>query len=471
MSKRAAAREYGVNRRTVDKMVESPFPPGYRSTKARRKPKIGEFVDRIERMVLDDTQAPKKQRLTGKRIYEILRDDFGYTGGPTQVRDYVSRLKSREAFVPLASLPGEGESDFGEARVDIGGDRVRAHAFVMVLPLSGVWFMRLYPAENAESFCDGNAAAFRFFGGVPTRIVYDNAGYAVRRGSGPLKGRDRVLADSFSELRSAFLFEAAFAAPGKGNEKGSVERHVGTLRRSLLTPVPKAESFDELNASLLDKALAHKERAERYAEESAALLPLADYAPCRLTSAKVDKLSLVRFEGNSYSVPTRFVLRPVIVKATPFKVEVLCAGQVVAVHERRFDKGRTVTELSHYLDLLQRKPRAARTALPVLQAGLPDAFEAYRRRVEDGTGEGDRRFIAVLRLGQELGFARIATALGRASILGAREAAEIRMLALSDTETLPAILCTDWKLPENRKSPAVEWPPLTEYTRLLAGAR
>ena len=98
----------------------------------------------------------------------------------------------------------------------------------MVLPQSGVWFMRLYPAENAESFCDGNASAFSFFGGVPTRIVYDNAGYSVKRGSGPLKGRERELCTLFSELRSAFLFEAAFAAPRKGNEKGSVERHVGT---------------------------------------------------------------------------------------------------------------------------------------------------------------------------------------------------------------------------------------------------
>ena len=471
MSKRAAAREYGVNRRSVDKIVENAVPPGYVQSGLRRKPVLGDYMVKIEEILLKDSEgAPNKQRHSGQRIYERLRDEFGYTGGSTQVRGYVSELRarSREAFIPLVSLPGEAQSDFGEASIDIAGRRTKCHAFLMVLPQSGVWFMRLFPAENAESFCEGNAAAFAFFGGVPTRIVYDNAGYAVKRGSGPLKGRARELCTLFSELRSAFLFEAAFAAPRKGNEKGSVERHVGTLRQSLLVPVPSTDSFEELNARLLAKAIQHKERSELFAKET--LMPLADYSACRLVERKADKLSLVKFEGNSYSVPTKFVLRPLLVKVTPFHLEIFSGKELVATHLRSYDKDRVVTLLWHYLDLLERKPRAARTALPVLQAGLPDIFEAYRRRVEDGTGAGDRRFIAVLRLGQELGNERIACALARADVLGAKEPAEIRMLALRETEAPTATLCMGWKLPENRQSPRVNRPPLTEYTRLLAGA-
>jgi transposase len=473
MSKRAAAREFGVNRRSVDKMVVNACPPGYVLRAARKKHVLGEFMEKIEEIVLKDRlDAPTKQIHTGQHIFERLRDEFGYKGGSTQVRGYVSELRarSREAFIPLVSLPGEAQSDFGEAWADICGHRIRCHAFFMVLPQSGVWFMRLYPAENAESFCEGNAAAFRFFGGVPRRIVYDNAGYAVKRTSGPLKGRDRELCSLFSELRSAFLFEAAFAAPYKGNEKGSVERHVGTLRKSLLVPVPGADSFEELNVKLLARATFHKEKTELFEKEAAAFLPLADYAPCRLEQRKADKLSLVKFEGNSYSVPTQYVLRSVLVKASPFKLEILSAKEVIATHVRSYGKDRAFAQLSHYLDLLERKPRAVRTALPVLQAGLPDAFEAYRRKVEDGTSVGDRKFIAVLRLGQELGFERIGSVLGWASMLGANEPAEIRMLALKETETPTTILCTDWKLPENRQSPRVKRPPLSEYTRLLVGA-
>lgn len=367
MSKRAAAREFGVNRRSVDKIVENAVPPGYVQSASRKRRVLGEYLAKIEEILLEDeAHAPNKQHHSGERIFERLRDEFGYPGGSTQVRGYVSELRarSREAFIPLVSLPGEAQSDFGEAWIDIAGVRIKCHAFLMVLPQSGVWFMRLYPAENAESFCDGNAAAFAFFGGVPTRIVHDNAGYAVKRGSGPLKGRARELCTLFSELRSAFLFEAVFAAPRKGNEKGSVERHVGTLRQSLLVPVPSAGSFEELNAELLAKATRHKERAERFQNET--LMPLADYAPCRLVERKADKLALVKFESNSYSVPTKYVLRPLLVKATPFQLEIFSAKELVATHVRSYDKDRAVTQLPHYLDLLERKPRAARTALPVL---------------------------------------------------------------------------------------------------------
>jgi len=472
MSERAAAREYGLNRRVVAKMVECATPPGYQLSGPRKKRVLGAYTQQIEAILLEDKNAPAKQRHTGQHIFERLRDEFGYTGGSTQVRGYVSefRARQREAFIPLMSLAGEAQADFGEAWADIGGVRTKCHAFFMVLPFSDVWFMRIYPVENAESFCDGNALAFAFFGGVPRRIVYDNAGYAVKRGHGRMKGRDRELCELFSELRSAFLFEAAFAAPCKGNEKGSVERHVGTLRQALLVPVPSAESFEELNAKLLAKALANKERSELFQEESAALLPLAEYAPSRLEERKADKLSLVTFEGNSYSVPTQFVLRPVLVRATPFKLEIFSSKELVATHVRSYGKDRAFAQLGHYLDLLERKPRAVQTALAVLQAGLPDSFEAYRRRVDDGTSVGDRKFIAILRLGQEIGFERLGAVLGQACILGAKEPAEIRMLALKETEAPTAILCTDWKLPENRQSPRVERPPLTDYAELLVGA-
>ena len=109
MSKRAAAREYGVNRRSVDKMVGSASPPGYVFKSARRKWVLGAFMEKIEEIVLkDQLGAPTKQTHTGQHIFERLRDEFGYKGGSTQVRGYVSELRarSREAFIPLVSLAG-----------------------------------------------------------------------------------------------------------------------------------------------------------------------------------------------------------------------------------------------------------------------------------------------------------------------------------------------------------------------------
>lgn len=473
MSEREASREFGVNRRTVSKMLENPVPPGYRLKNPRPKPKLGPHLARIARIVKEDEQAPRKQRHTARRIYERLRDEDGYAGGPCQVGRAVKALRARqqETFIPLAKIPGEAEADFGEAWADVAGVRCRGHAFFMVLPFSDVWYLQIYPEENAESFCDGNVRSFRFFGGTPNRIVYDNAGYAVKPQGRALTGRERVLAQAFAELRSACLFEAEFAAPRKGNEKGSVERHVATLRSRLLVPVPKADSWEELNTGLHEAALRNKSaKAEALGKEAAAFLPLADYEPCRLTCARADKLGLVRFEGCSYSVPPKAALRPVFVRSTPFRLEILSAKEVVAEHDRCFEKGRVNPKLEHYIDVLEYKARAARRALPVLEAGLPDVFELYRRKVADGTGVGDRKFVAVLRLSLEFGPERVAEALRLALAGGGLDPADIRLRVLKEAEPPPASCCMTWKLPGDRKSPAVERPPLSEYTRLLSGA-
>lgn len=466
-SKRQAALDFGLNRRTIDKIVEHALPPGYRLGALRPKPVLGPFVPVIEGILADDESAPGKQRHCARRIFERLRDEHGYAGCESQVRACVREIKGRrpkEAFVPLVSVPGEAEADFSENWIELAGSLRKAHCFQVTLPLSGVSLTVAYPAENAESFADGHVRAFEFFGGAPRRCVYDNAGYAVKPQGKPLKGRARELSDTLLELKSTFLFEAEFAAPRKGNEKGSIERKVATSRSRLFVPVPKVESFEELNARLLAVAIAQRDASERFAEDAARLLPLADYKPCRLRQVKIDKLCLATFEGSSYSVPCNLVGRSLLLKATPFEVEILDGAQVVATHKRSLDKDRCITEIWHYLDVLERKPRAAKCALPVLQAGLPDEFEAYRRRVEDGTGEGDRRFVAVLRLARELGIEAVAAALRTALARGTKEPADVRLLALREREALPAVYrCSP------RTGPTVVRPPISDYAGLLAG--
>ena len=471
MSLREASREFAVNRRTAKKMAQSPLPPGYRMEKPRAKPKPGGFLPVIEEILADKLKEyPGKQRLTALKVYERLRDDHGYTGGYCQVRRTIKALRerSREAFIPLEDLPGEAQADFGESVVEIAGQRMTGHGFFCLLPQSDVWFKQVYPRENLESFLDGHEKAFKFFGMVPKRMLYDNAGYAVKPQGKPLVGRDRELTQGFSELKCAFLFEAEFAAPRKGNEKGSVERRVGTLRSRLMTPVPKADSWEDLNEHLLAEALKNKEaKAEAFAKDAAAMLPLVDYEPCRLVSAKPDKLGLVQFENCFYSVPA-YGPTTVLVKATPFEIRILSSNQTIAVHKRIFEKGRISTDLSHYIDVLEHKPRAVRTATPVLQAGLPDVFELYRRKVYDNTGVGDRKFVAILRLSLDLGKEQLAAALKTALASGALDPSDVRLLVLKQTEAPPVSLCMAWKSPTNQEPPKVERPPLSDYTMLLA---
>ena len=117
----------------------------------------------------------------------------------------------------------------------------------MLTPHSDAFFIKAYPAETTEAFCDGHVSAFAFFGGVPLSILYDNTTIAVAKICGDGK-RERT--GIFSELQSHYLFDDKFGRPGKGNDKGNVEGVIGYGRRNFLVPAPRFNSFDELNVQL-----------------------------------------------------------------------------------------------------------------------------------------------------------------------------------------------------------------------------
>ena len=211
MSTREASRVFGLDRKTVRKMLSFSVPPGYRRGKPPRRPKLGPFTGIIDRILEDDRTSHHKQRHTAKRIFDRLRDEYGFTGGYTIVKDYVRerRLRSREMFVPLVHSPGHAQADFGEAMAVIGGVARKVHFLAFDLPHSDACFVKAYPAETTEAFCDGHNAAVAFFGGVPRSILYDNTKLAVARILGDGKRqRTRV----FTELQSHYLFEDKLAA-------------------------------------------------------------------------------------------------------------------------------------------------------------------------------------------------------------------------------------------------------------------
>jgi len=244
ISRREAARRFGIDPRTVSKMLAFSVPPGYRRSRPPRRPKLDPFIGIIDGILEEDKRRPGKQRHTSKRIFERLRDEHGYAGGLTIVKDYVfaRRQRQREMFVPLRHDPGHAQVDFGEAVAVIGGVERKIHFFAMDLPHSDAGLVQAYPAETMEAFCAGHVAAFAFFGKVPASILYDNTTLAVARilGDGT---RQRTRA--FSELQSHYLFADRFGRPGKGNDKGKVEGLVGYARRKAVAgglPPPSRRS-------------------------------------------------------------------------------------------------------------------------------------------------------------------------------------------------------------------------------------
>ena len=98
-------------------------------------------------------------------------------GGSDAVRAW--RQRNREVCLPLSHQPGEAQVDFGFADVWLDGDQAKVASFVMTLPYSDVVYMQAFPRECTEAFLEGHLRAFAFFGGVPTRISYDNSKVAV----------------------------------------------------------------------------------------------------------------------------------------------------------------------------------------------------------------------------------------------------------------------------------------------------
>src|ERR1039458_9301502 len=89
MSIRQAAREFGLSRKTIRKMMQFSLPPGYARKKPVVRPKLGPWLGIIDQILVDDQTQPKKQRHTAKRIWDRLKAEHAFKGGYTVVKDYV----------------------------------------------------------------------------------------------------------------------------------------------------------------------------------------------------------------------------------------------------------------------------------------------------------------------------------------------------------------------------------------------
>ena len=409
LSKRAACREYGIHWQTLEKMLSHSEPPGYRRAKARPS-KLDPFLPIIHEILSSDRQVHRKQRHTSKRLFERLRDEHGYDGGWTLVKDAMRawKLHHQEVFLPLSHPPGEAQVDFGFADVWLQGELTKIALFVMTLPYSDAVFMQAFPRECTEAFLQGHCRAFEFFNGVPVRISYDNSKIAVGRITG---SRERTVTREFLRLKSHFLFDHHFCLVRRPNEKGHVERLLDYARRNFLVPVPHIDSLETLNRQLTEccrkdlerqlrgKPASKKQLLTEERQHFLQSLPVQTFESHHVTPASSNSLSLVGFDDNDYSVPTQYAHRQVTVVATVDEVRIVFEDRLVARHQRCWRKQQTQFEPVHYLALLERKPGGFDYARPLEDWELPVCFGILRRRLESELDSGGtREFIKVLRL-------------------------------------------------------------------------
>ena len=454
-SKRSICREFDIHWETLQKILSHEEPPGYRRKQARKRPVLERFVPIIHEILKSDVKSPKKQRHTSQRIFDRLREEHGYTGCLPIVKDEVRAWKNRgaEVFMPLSQLPGHAQVDFGEAQVVLNGERTKVAFFVMSLVYSDSFFVCVFPRECTESFQEGHRRAMEFFGGVPRRISYDNSKIAVskivgRRGETPTR--------EFLRLQSHYLFDRHFCLVRRANEKGVVEGMIGFARRNFLVPIPEVDSLEKLNEQLVhrcEKDLSRRLRgksgtkSELLSEEreSALLsLPKQGFEARWIEHPRSNSLSLVRFDCNDYSVPTKYAHHATTTIGTTEEVRIVVGACVVARHRRRWGKEGVFFDPVHYLALLERKPGSLDFAKPLEGWQLPECFSTLRRRLETDLGSaGVREYIKTLRLLEHASVRALASVIEYALEIGATDSGAIGLILSHRCEKPAPMFCLE----------------------------
>ncbi|MRI57764.1 IS21-like element ISMex39 family transposase [Methylobacterium sp. DB1607] len=403
-------RELHVSRNTVRKVIRSGATAFTYERDVQPLPKLGPWRDDLDRMLTTNAGRSARERLTLIRIYEALRG-LGYEGGYDAVRRYAKTWKRErasvtvQAFVPLIFAPGEAyQFDWSHEIVLIGGTTVTVKVAHVRLCHSRMLFVRAYPRESQEMVFDAHDRAFAFFRGTCQRGIYDNMKTAVET---IFVGRERAYNRRFLQMCSHYLVDPVACTPASGWEKGQVENQVGLVRERFFTPRVRVKSYEELNALLLDGAIAYakahphpeeRERTvwERFEAERAALVPYAGrFDGFHAVTASVSATCLVRFDNNRYSVMASAIGRPVEVRAYAERIEIRQDGRVVAEHARAFGRDQTVFDPWHYVPVLARKPGALRNGAPFKDWVLPAALDRVRRKLAGSAG-GDRQMVEIL---------------------------------------------------------------------------
>ena len=335
--------------------------------------------------------------LTASRIFAMV-EQRGYPGALEHFRTIIARVRPRkpaEAYLRLRTLPGEqAQVDWGHfGKLKIGRALRPLMAFVMVLSFSRMAFLRFYLDAKMPNFVRGHVDAFNFFQGVARVVLYDNLKSAVlERYGDAIRFHPKLI-----ELSGHYRFEPRPVAPYRGNEKGRVERKIRDIRQSFFA-ARQFTDLQDLNAQAMDWCMnlaagrpcpEDKSRKvhEIFADEKERLLPLPQtpFETTERIEIEVRKIPYVRFDLNDYSIPHTRTHRTLTVIADLETVRILDGSEVIATHQRSFDKGDQVEQPDHIEELRQYKHRAKHeSTLDYLQRAVPSVTLLFEKAAERG---------------------------------------------------------------------------------------
>jgi len=428
VSDRKIAKALGIDRTVVKKYSDGGITPDDRVTVQRKAPLREAVEGEITRMLMENAELPRKQRLSAKDMWDILVSEHGIAISEVHARRIVREIRDAhgEAFIPLEHEMGDCvQVDWLEdVVVIIDGARSIVQVLVFALPYSGAICAFVYPDKTMLSFLHGHIKYLDWLQGVTHRFLYDLLKTAALRGS----GMNAVAQEAFSKFAQHYAFVPEFCNRASGWEKSNAENGVKITRNKAFTPIPRVKDFEDLqnhvSAKLLNYNMTHKIQSkprkiwDMFTEEKASLspLPLSPFEVDETIQTKVYPDQTVRYEKVHYSVPYGYVGKSVTMRVSPFELSIYSRGKLLYVHNRVRDGGQNQYVLDHYLEILSRKPRAAGQALPIRKGVMPQQCRAFLELCS--AADANRQLVDIMLLARDIEPDRVLSALDDAICTG-----------------------------------------------------
>jgi transposase len=405
------ARRTSLSRNTIKKWlnaVEGSEPHYHRQTVPT---KLTPFEEQIRQALIADSHRPKRDRRTALMLLEELRK-AGFEGSYPRLTAFIRKWRAtgaaeagKAAFVPLKFRWGEAfQFDWSDEPLVVGGVYRRLQVAHIKLCASRAFLLVAYPTQSHEMLFDAHTRAFRVFGGVPLRGIYDNMKTAVDKVQ---TGKQRVVNARFAALTAHYLFDPDFCNVASGWEKGIVEKNVQDSRRRIWKDAGNMRfgSFAELNAWLETRCRALWAELPYPDTAGLTLLDALELEQPHLMSmpgafdgyievlARVSSTCLVTVQRNRYSVPCHLANQKVSVRIYPERIEIHANDTREATHARLFERDQVYYDWRHYIPLIGRKPGALRNGAPF--AEMPTPLVSLQAALIKRTG-GDRVMAEVL---------------------------------------------------------------------------
>ena len=379
------AKKLGLDARTVTKWLDlDAFVPRKNPPKSS---KLDPYKDDIIRML-------ESHPYTATQIFQKIKET-GYAGSYSVVKRYVRRVRPRRApaYLKLSFAPGEcAQVDWGSfGSVSVGHTRRRLSFFVMVLCYSRMMYVEFTVSQTMEHFLACHQNAFHFFGGCPSKIMVDNLKSAgLRR----IIGQAPVLNPRYVDFANHYGFTIAPCNVRKGNEKGIVENGVGYTKKNLLAgwEISDFAVMEACCRQWLDSIAnvrihgeTKKKPVEMFEAEKKYLIPLPAnlYDVANIHQARASSQFRITLDTNRYSVPAEYAFSRVTVKAYPDRICIYSGEDLIARHNRSYDRQQDFEHPDHPKPLLAQRRKAADQKLKVRFLALSNRAQDYYREMEN----------------------------------------------------------------------------------------